>query len=243
MFKGKIREVIRDLRISKLFFILLLLVITISILYKSYPKVLTWTGSSSSLSGQTIAIDPGHGGFDVGAVSKDGSLLEKTVNLSISLYLRDYLQEAGAFVIMTRETDADLKGNATKNKKRIDFNNRLKLINESDANLLVSIHLNSIPSSQWYGAQTFYHSKSEESQRLAKLLQDEFKTNLNTTREVLTKDVLIMLKSTNITSALVEAGFLSNPEELELLKSKEYQLKVAESIYHAILRYYDGDQV
>ncbi|NBI30385.1 N-acetylmuramoyl-L-alanine amidase CwlD [Chengkuizengella marina] len=244
MFKNIIRDVIKVHLQGKLrLFILLLLGITISILYISYPAVLTWTEGSSSLSGQIIAIDPGHGGFDGGAVSKDGSLHEKTVNLNISLYLRDYLQEAGAFVIMTREEDVDLTGNATKNKKRIDFNNRLKVINESDADLLLSIHLNSIPSSRWYGAQTFYHSKSEESERLAKLIQDEFKNNLNTTREALTEDVLIMLKNTNVTSALVEAGFLSNPGELELLKSKEYQLKVAESIYHALLRYFDGDEV
>ncbi|MDP5276916.1 N-acetylmuramoyl-L-alanine amidase CwlD [Chengkuizengella axinellae] len=243
MFKNIKSNIIRIFRFKKLHitFVLLLLVSVVAILYVGYPAVKTWTSSFSPLSGQVIALDPGHGGFDVGAVSEDGSLLEKTISLDISLYLRDYLQQAGAFVVMTRESDVDLKGDATKNKKRTDFNNRLKLINESDADLIVSVHLNSIGSSRWSGAQTFYHSKSEDSQRLAKLIQDEFKSNLNTEREALTKDALIMLKNTNMPGALVEVGFLSNPEEARLLAMKEYQLKIAESIYHAILRYFDGD--
>ena len=88
------------------------------LLTQSMPAAKTWSYWTLPLSGKTIAIDAGHGGVDGGAVSKQG-VIEKDLNLAIALYLRDYLQQAGAIVVMTREGDYDLAtGDAKAYSKR-----------------------------------------------------------------------------------------------------------------------------
>ena len=128
---------------------------------------------SLPLSGTIIVLDPGHGGADGGAVSKDG-LVEKNVTLTISLYLRDFLQEAGAIVYMTRETDKDLadEDNHT-SRKRQDLMRRAQFVQEVNPDLLLTIHLNSIASPRWRGAQTFYYPNHEDNKELAMLIQDQ----------------------------------------------------------------------
>lgn len=205
------------------------------------PTTRTWTYWTMPLSGKVIAIDPGHGGPDGGAVSKDG-LVEKEVNLAISLYLRDYLQQAGAIVVMTRESDRDLAGDATKGyskRKTEDLLNRVDLIQKQKAGMSISIHLNSIPSNKWRGAQSFYFPNNAEGKRLAESIQSEIRTNLNNTDRVpKTEDQFYLLKTLNqIPAVLVEVGFLSNPEEARLLADSVYQKKLAESIYRGIVRF------
>jgi N-acetylmuramoyl-L-alanine amidase len=204
------------------------------------PSTRTWTYWTMPLSGKVIAIDAGHGGPDGGAISKDG-LVEKEVNLAISLYLRDYLQQAGALVVMTRENDKDLASEATKGyskRKTEDLLNRVDLIEKNKAGMSISIHLNSIPSSKWKGAQTFYYPSNTEGKKLAESIQNEIRTNLsNTDRVPKTEDKFYLLKALAIPSVLVEIGFLSNPEEARLMADANYQKKVAESIYRGIVRY------
>jgi N-acetylmuramoyl-L-alanine amidase len=211
------------------------------------PATKTWTYWTMPLSGKKIAIDAGHGGPDGGAQSKSG-ILEKDINLSISLYLRDYFQQAGALVLMTREEDKDLADPGTKGlskRKTEDLHARGDLISSQQADLLLTIHMNSIPSSQWHGAQTFYYPNHPESKLLAQLIQSEMKRNLgNTDRVAKTVDKgVYLLKALKIPSALVEVGFLSNPQEAALLADRNYQKKVAASIYQAVLRYYSGEKV
>jgi N-acetylmuramoyl-L-alanine amidase len=204
------------------------------------PSTRTWTYWTMPLSGKVIAIDAGHGGPDGGAVSKNG-LVEKDVNLAISLYLRDYLQQAGALVVMTRENDRDLASEATKGyskRKTEDLLNRVDLIQKNKAGMSISIHLNSIPSSKWRGAQTFYYPSNPEGKKLAESIQSEIRTNLNNTDRVpKTEDKFYLLKTLPIPAVLVEVGFLSNPEEAGLMADANYQKKVAESIYRGIVRY------
>lgn len=204
------------------------------------PTTRTWTYWTMPLSGQVIAVDAGHGGPDGGASSSAG-LVEKEVTLAISLYLRDLLQQAGAIVVMTRDGDRDLAKPETKGyskRKTEDLLNRVELIDRNKANMLISIHLNSIPSAQWHGAQTFYYSSNEQGKKLAGLIQNEIKTSLNNTDRVAkTEDKFYLLKALRIPSALVEVGFLSNPGEARLLADSNYQKKLAESIYRGILRY------
>lgn len=200
--------------------------------------------SALPLSGLVVAVDPGHGGRDGGAVSASG-LVEKDVTLAISLWLRDFLQEAGAAVVMTRETDIELSDPEIGGSlKRQDLMNRATLINESGADLMISIHLNSIGSSRLSGAQTFYQPKREEAhQRLATLIQAELVRNLENTNRVakpLDRNIYIM-REVNMPAALVEVGFLSNPYEAKLLAQEEYQQKVAAAIYEGILRYASGE--
>lgn len=198
----------------------------------------TWSSWVMPLSGKVIVLDPGHGGIDGGASSKSG-LVEKDITLSIAGYLRDYLQQAGALVLMTREGDYDLADKGAPIRKRQDLERRAELVNMSETDLFLSIHLNSIPGPRWRGAQTFYNPSREENEIIAKLIQEELIANLqNTTRQVKVDQEIFLLKSIQAVGALVEAGFLSNPEEASLLGDSKYQIQVADAIYRAILRYF-----
>lgn len=195
------------------------------------------------LSGQVIVLDPGHGGIDGGAVSKSG-LVEKEITLRIVRKLRDYLQQSGAIVLLTREDDRDLADGTEGTRKRQDLRARAELPNQREADLFISVHLNSIPSPRWHGAQTFYNPANPESERLAKLIQQELITSLgNTDRQAKKNQDLFLLKAVKAPSALVEAGFLSNPNEADLLGRDDYQSKIAESIYRGILRFVAGEEV
>ena len=209
------------------------------------PTMQTWSYWSTPLSGKVIVLDAGHGGPDGGASSKEG-VIEKDITLAITLHLRDYLQQSGALVYMTRETDRDLAKLDTKGlskRKTQDLLTRAKYIQDKAPNLLVSIHLNSIPSSVWHGAQTFYSPKIPQSKALASLIQDEMKTHFDTIREAKTVQTVYLLKTSEVPSALVEIGFLSNPEEARLMAGETYQKKVAEAVYRGILRYSAGENL
>lgn len=221
--------------------ILTLTAVTVAIVLTSNTAVNPW---SLPLSGMVIAVDAGHGGPDGGAVSKSG-VVEKDINLAIALHLRDYLQEAGALVVMTRETDKDLADEHSKRRKMVDLHRRALLVKSSDADLLISIHMNAIGSSRWRGAQTFYDvGAGEESKELARFIQEELIQNLeNTDRVAKSTENVYLIRTAEIPAALVEAGFLSNPEEAALLADENYQKKVAAAIYMGILRYTSGEKM
>lgn len=239
------RTVKRNNKIS----IFIIGVVTILIIMFQIPFPSSLYSSSNfglPLSGKIIIIDPGHGGIDGGASSKDG-LLEKEISLRISLLLRDYLQQAGALVIMTREEDTDLASQETKkirSRKIQDLKKRVQIINEADSDLFVSIHLNAIPSPKWSGAQTFYNRSLDSNEKLAKFIQSEIRENLsNTSRLAKPINNVYLLKEAQTPGALIEVGFLSNPTEAQLLNTLEYQQKIAVSIYQGILRYHTNEPV
>ncbi|WP_435922588.1 N-acetylmuramoyl-L-alanine amidase CwlD [Paenibacillus sp. DYY-L-2] len=210
------------------------------------PTAKVWNYWSLPLAGQTIVLDAGHGGPDGGAVSKQG-VIEKDINLAVALYLRDYLQQAGAIVVMTREVDRDLAEPDTKGyskRKTEDLKKRVRFIEEQQAKMLVSIHMNSIPSPRWRGAQTFFYLNNGNSANLADLIQDELRRNLENTDRVAKQSdkPVYVLEALKIPAVLVEVGFLSNPEEAALLGDDKYQRKVAASIYQGILRYTAGEK-
>jgi len=204
----------------------------------------TWDSWNLPLSGKIIYLDPGHGGPDGGAGDEDA--LEKEIALQITLKLRDFLQEQGALVLMTRETDKDLAGSDVRGysrRKVEDLKKRLELINKSDADLYISIHLNSIPSPRWSGAQTFYSPHLIENKRIAKFIQDELIKNLgNTDRQAKMLQNVYIVKNSEKPGALVEVGFLSNAQERQNLKSDQYQEKVSASIYNGIMRYFTNEK-
>jgi len=208
------------------------------------PSTQTWTYWTMPLSGKVVAIDAGHGGPDGGAVSKDG-VVEKDIALAIARHIRDYLQQAGAIVVMTREGDQDLASTGERSlskRKTEDLLKRVELVERSKADMMVSIHLNSIPSPKWRGAQTFYYPSNEEGKKLAGFIQQEVKLNLkNTDREPNTEEQFYLLKTLRIPAVLVEVGFLSNPEEARQLADPNYQKRMAEAIYRGILRYASGE--
>lgn len=188
-----------------------------------------------------IVIDPGHGGIFPGAVAQDGTL-EKDINLNIALYLRELLEQNGSYVIMTRESDIGLysEGGSNKKKKNEDLENRKKLAQGSHGDLFVSIHLNSFPQSQYYGAQTFYPKDNPSSQALARAIQEELVKALDVgnRRAPLIKEDVYVINGQPMPTVLVECGFLSNPQELKKLNNKEYQRKIAWGIYLGIQKYF-----
>ena len=187
------------------------------------------------LLGKVIYIDPGHGGVDPGTVYKD--IYEKDINLEICLKLQKVLESEGAIVYLTRYGDYDLSNNSYSRKKS-DLNNRAKIINESGADIYISIHLNSISSSTWRGAQVFYDDVNEKNIEIAKLFQEQLKTDLKTTREVKEISTMLMNRKITIPGILIEVGFLSNPNDRYLLRQNDYQYKICNSIRNGLIKYF-----
>ena len=139
---------------------------------------------------------------------------------------------------MTRKTDGALGKN-----KREDMKKRVEIIKNSNADIVISIHLNKFQQSKYYGAQTFYMAGSQEGQKLAQCIQTKLIDILDrgNTRQIKAVSDLLILKAGQAPSVVVECGFLSNPQEERLLKTDEYQEQVAWAIYCGIVDYF-GDQ-
>ena len=185
-----------------------------------------------------VVIDAGHGGADPGKVGQSGTL-EKEINLSLALKLREYLERDGIQVVLTRETDDGLYSAGAQNKKREDMAARVRIISEVQPELVVSIHQNSYPTAECKGAQMFYYKGSEESRQLAELLQTTFLEVLQdgNKRQAKENAEYYLLRKTACPIVIAECGFLSNPSEEALLKTEEYQEKVAEALYLGIKQY------
>ena len=193
--------------------------------------------SELKLLGKIIYLDPGHGGPDPGTIYKD--IYEKDINLSICQKLEQVLEEEGAIVYLTRYGDYDLSRNNIKERKRSDLNNRAKIINESVADIYLSIHLNSITTTTWKGAQVFYDDVNEENKEIANLFQKQLKKDLKTDREVKEIKNILMNRKITIPGVLIEVGFLSNPNDRYKLRQDEYQYKFANSVKSALIDYFD----
>lgn len=192
---------------------------------------------------EEIVIDPGHGGFDGGAEGKHGTI-EKDLNLSISLKLRDILILNGFKVVMIREDDTAINDNEAKDKvskkKVSDMHNRLDIMNKNPYSLTLSIHQNMFKEEKYSGAQVFYSPNNPLSKNLADSIQSNFAVNLqkDNDREIkpAEKNLFLMYKSKN-PAVLVECGFISNSAESLLLKDEEYQSKVAFVIYLGLVNF------
>lgn len=174
-------------------------------------------------------------------------ITEEEVNLKIALKLRRLIEQGGGTAIMIREDDSGLYtegGNGKETRKNEDLKNRHFIINNSDADMFISIHLNSFPQSQYYGAQTFYLQGDEKSGKLAEIIQNELIKTLDrgNQRKAKATDSVYILKDNLIPGALVECGFLSNHEEEELLDDDHYQEKVAWSIFVGIVKYMEQEK-
>ena len=175
-----------------------------------------------------IVIDPGHGGEDGGATSCTG-LVESTYNLDISLRLNDLLHLLGHDTKMTRTTDTSIytKGETIAQKKASDLKERVRIVNETEHALLISIHQNNFSDSRYSGAQVFY-AGTEGSEALAKQLQSAFVSSLNpgSSRKSKKSDGIYLMEHIDCTGILIECGFLSNAAEEARLRNAEYQKKL-----------------
>ena len=192
--------------------------------------------ATNSLYGKCIYLDPGHGGVDPGAIY--GGVKEEDINLSIALKLKEELESIGATIYLTRDGDYDLSNNAVERKKN-DLYKRTKLINNSGCDMYLSLHLNATSSSSWHGAQVFYDDINPSNIELAKILQNELKKDLKTTRKYKEIKNGYIYRRVKIPGVLVEMGFLSNPYEREKLKTDNYQRLVAKSIKKGIVIYFE----
>ena len=190
--------------------------------------------NSYTLLGKSVYIDPGHGGRDSGTTYKN--IYEKDINLIMSKKIEQYLISKGATVYLTREEDIDLS-TTTKNKKRSDLTNRAKLINQSNADMYISIHLNYISNSKWQGLQIFYNNKNEENELIANSLTSYLKQTSSNIRDPKKENIYYMYKQIKTPGVLIELGFLSNPNDRYRLTREEYQDKLAISLSDAIENY------
>lgn len=217
-----------------------LLVLVMLICVKTGSKaVTTLSENSSARRKHCIVIDPGHGGEDGGAVSCSG-LPESTYNLEIALRLNDLMNLLGYDTKMTRTTDISIytKGETLAQKKASDLKERVRIINETDGALLLSIHQNKFPDERYRGAQVFY-ADSEDSKRIAEQLQVAFMENENIKSERKAKkceDVYLM-KHIYCPGVLIECGFLSNVSDEAKLRSPEYQKELSSVIAVTIGQY------
>lgn len=174
---------------------------------------------------RSIVIDAGHGGVDGGAISCTG-IYESKLNLQISLRLNDLMHLLGLKTVMLRSTDTDLsRGEGTIAQRKIaDLKERVRIINKLENCILISIHQNNFQDSRYSGAQVFY-ADTEASEDLAIKLQEELTKTLmpQNKRKVKPASHVYLMEHITCPGALVECGFLSNPEEEVKLRNDEYQ--------------------
>ncbi len=194
-------------------------------------------GAKGPLAGKIILVDAGHGGTDGGARAKDSGAWEKEINLRVAQDLKACLEESGAAVLMTRESDMQYSEN-----KRQDLTARLDIARQGRADLVISIHMNEYRSRRESGPQVFYRAGQEQSRLLAGCIQTAMIRVLQPRKErtAMAGDYFIL--SLDVPSVLVECGFISNAEEEKLLLSPDYQLRVAQAVRDGILEYFELTQ-
>ncbi len=191
---------------------------------------------------KVIVIDPGHGGYDPGKVGVSG-VYEKDINLQLSLKLQKYLEDLGHTVVLTRDEDEDLDGIDGKFSKNGDMRARKEIVNGNNADVVISVHQNAFSDPKVRGAQVFYYNDASPGKVLAQFVQNSIKQEAdpNNTRSIKNSESYYLLKCTNIPSIIVECGFLTNPDEENMLKGDEYQDKIAYAISQGINQFFELD--
>lgn len=209
------------------------LVVVLAIALRISPREAPSAGMLRTLVVPGIVIDPGHGGYDGGAVWE--GVVEKDINLDISLHLREVLLASGYRVALTRYGDYSLVELAQA-KKREDMVRRLAIIEQFSPDYFICIHCNAMSSTRWRGGQTFFQHESEQGLELAQDVQHYLREFTDTTRLANSLDHFLLRESHSI-GCLVEAGFLSNTADRELLQQRGYQRRVAVATWLGIEKY------
>ena len=188
--------------------------------------------------GITVVLDAGHGGVDPGSIGRTTKITESELNLAIVKKVEKLLLSSGIDVVLTRTDENGLYGVYSKDYKIRDMKARKEIINNSDANLLVSIHMNSFIQSKYRGAQVFYDEGNDFSSSLARSIQNCFAKDLPASdKGTSIGDYYILKCDTSIPSVLCECGYLSNEEDEKFLVSEDYQNTLSYSIYKGIIAY------
>ena len=185
----------------------------------------------------TIVLDAGHGGVDSGVIGITSGKKESDINLEIVNLLQKKLTDSGFRVVLTRKTSGGLYGMPTKGFKLRDMQERKRIIDESDANIVISVHQNYfLQDRSRRGGQVFFQAKNAESKKLADSMQKQFNALGTREFEALSGDYYI-LNCTSKVAIIAECGFLSNAEEESLLITPQYQEKIVDAIIFGVLQY------
>ncbi|MGC7871637.1 N-acetylmuramoyl-L-alanine amidase family protein [Desulfosporosinus sp. SYSU MS00001] len=204
-----------------------------------------WQGSTAVVSHfeehYTVMLDPGHGGYDPGAISSQG-VYEKSINLQIAQKVKEMLSPSGIEVFLTREEDIDyvpagVKGKIT--KKQIDLNRRIAMASQAKADVFVSLHVNATPQGQNSGAETFYHYKSKSGKELAELIQQELIKIPAMNRRIAKPGDFYVINNTSMPAVIVEVGYLSSSKEQKKLQQSWYQEQLSRAVAKGIARYFE----
>lgn len=224
--------------------ILMILLVTMTLLPTNAIQDIMNRRKIKPLSGKLIAIDPGHGGIDGG--TNIGNILEKDINLAVGLKLKDILTMKGAEVVMTREKDVSLESHISNNQSRHrrDLSARAKIVNESGADLLISIHVNHIKNVKKIGPIVFYYADSEDGKDLAEHMQ-RYLNDIPTYEEmditiehVATAGNYYVLANTEMPGIIIEMGFISNEDDRRLLLEEDHQNEIVKQITKGIVEYF-----
>ncbi|MCH5281098.1 MAG: N-acetylmuramoyl-L-alanine amidase [Lachnospiraceae bacterium] len=222
--------------------VLAMSVFLLAAMYFLAKEAAIYTMAQNTKEERIVVIDVGHGGKDPGKVGVDQSL-EKDINLAIALKLETFLQQSDLTVVLTRRDDSGLYDEDASNKKVQDMRRRVALIEELNADLVVSIHQNSYADKSVRGPQCFFYTNSKEGEEIAFILQDQLNTGLKIEhpRNAKPNDSYYMLKKSSVPTVIAECGFLSSPEDAALLNDEIYQEKMAWNLYLGILQYFNAE--
>lgn len=228
----------RDNWVSFLPYYLLVLILGIGIAYAGERSVNSLSVTTGDVQEHCFIIDAGHGGIDGGATSCTG-VLESQLNLEIAVRLNDLFRFMGYKTVMIRTTDTSIytSGNTIAAQKLSDLKERVRIVNQQEKNILISLHQNIFSDKRYSGAQVFY-SQTDGSKILADTVQSALVTVLNpgSRRTAKKGEGIYLLQHIERPGILIECGFLSNTEEEALLRTSAYQKKLSSVIASAIAR-------
>ena len=208
----------------------------LSVLWQGSVAVVGYHGK-----GHIVMLDPGHGGYDPGAITAQG-VYEKAINLQIAQKVKELLQPSGIKVFLTREEDIDYVPEGVKGKtikKQIDLNRRIDMANQAKAEVFISLHVNATPNGKYSGAETFYLFKSEPGKKLAELIQQELIKIPGMNRRIAKPGDFYIVKNTSMPAVIVEVGYLSSVKEQKKLQQTWYQEQLSRAIAKGIANYFE----
>lgn len=222
----------RSVLITTVYFLVLAIVVSLTVV-----NGLSYTTSNRPADKTfTVLLDAGHGGIDSGVTAKDGTK-ESDLNLIFVKLLEEKFLSVGANTVLTRTGGNGLYGTATDGFKRRDMYARRDIIEASNADIVVSIHMNKFSSSSRSGPQVFFQSGDLISMELADFVQDKLNAFTGNSHSCLAGDYFILQCLPNKPCIIVECGFLSNEKDTALLTSAEYQRELTEVIFNGIMLY------
>ena len=216
---------------KKIIFITLIIFLILLSIFKVDASIIEFP-----LIGKTIILDAGHGGKDFGA--SINNVKESELNLTFTLKLKTSLEKEGAIVLLTRKDSHDLSNPNALYRKKSDFDNRIKLINNSHADMYLSIHQNIYPNEKYYGPEVYYYPKINDNKQIALTIQNELNKYTKTNRKIKVITGTYMYDKLNIRGCLIECGFLSNNNERNKLLDNKYQDEYIKVLTNAIIKYF-----